>query len=194
LGDTVAAREATVAVGLPRLIACAGAVLTLLLIQVGVVFLLDTNPIVRVLLPATMAGLLPLAWMGRRLLGVVIMAAGLLLNLVVMVANGGLMPIAPETVRAVAGPDYFARYEPGERLPSSKDVLLAKSDTRLQPLSDHIVLPLEGWLRQAVSPGDLVVAVGIAVTVAGIPGRQVRDWAKKGRSSGGCPLEETAHP
>jgi hypothetical protein len=102
------------------------------------------------------------------------MAAGLLLNLAAVVANGGLMPIAPETVQAVAGAEELAQYQPGQRLPASKDTLLAKGDTRLQSLSDHIALPLPGWLRTAASPGDLLIVVGIIVLVAQAIERQTR--------------------
>ena len=159
-----------------RLVACAAAALGLFLLQVGALITLDIEPVVRVLLPATMAGLLPLAWVGRELVGVRVMAAGLLLNLAAIVANGGLMPIAPETVQAVAGAEELAKYEPGRRLPGSKDVLLAKDDTRLQPFSDQIILPLEGRLRHAVSPGDLIVAAGVALTVAQVLGQRARTW------------------
>ena len=141
-----------------------------------------------------MAGFLSLAWLGRRLVGVWVMAGGLLLNLTVIVANGGLMPIAPETVQSVAGAEELARYELGQRLSGSKDVLLSKSDTRLQPLSDHILLPTQGWLPKVVSPGDLAVAIGVVLLVAHAIERCARASAGRVGGSRKRPLEKRAHP
>jgi hypothetical protein len=178
LADRVAIRRWPLPALSGQLVACAAAASGLLLVQVATLLIIDTDPAVRVLLPATMAGLLPLAWLGRRLLGVRVMAAGLLLNLAAILANGGLMPIAPETVQAVAGTEELAQYQPGQRLPTSKDVLLAKGDTRLQALSDHVVLPLPGWFHKAASPGDLVIVLGIVVVVTQLIGRQGRAWGE----------------
>lgn len=177
-----------------RLVACTAAVLAVLLVQEGAVLTNGTDLAVRVLLPATMVGLLPLAWLGRKFVGAWVMAAGLLLNLTVIVANGGLMPIAPETVESVAGADELAKYETGQRLPGSKDILLLREDTRLQPLSDHVVVPLGGWSPKAVSPGDLTVALGIALIVAQALGQRAGGWMRQARGLGQGPLEKRVRP
>ena len=177
-----------------RLVACTATAIALVLVQAGFVLTPGTDLAVRVLLPATMAGLLPLAWLGRRFVGTWVMAAGLLLNLTVIVANGGLMPIAPEAVQSVAGAEELAKHEPGQRLPGSKDILLLKGDTRLQSLSDHILLPLGGWLPRAVSPGDLVVVMGIVLIVAQASERRARGWIRQARRSGRSPLEQRVRP
>ena len=75
--------------------------------------------------------LLSFVWVNRKLPGFWALGIGLVLNLTVIVLNGGLMPISPETIirmspEAVIDPDLF-----GTRLGSSKDILLATTDIRL---------------------------------------------------------------
>ena len=54
--------------------------------------------------------LLVMVWMNRRLPGMALLGLGLLLNLVVILANGGYMPIAPETRRATGFHDSRIRH------------------------------------------------------------------------------------
>jgi hypothetical protein len=98
-----------------------------------------------------------------RTFGLPLVGLGLLLNLVVIAANGGLMPQAPETAY-LRHPDAVA----GEYLPNSKTVLLPRQSTRLWWLSDFIVLPSGRPLPLIASPGDLVLAAGMAATVCGL--------------------------
>lgn len=111
-------------------------------------------------LVSSQALLLIFVWANRKLPGFWALGIGLILNLVVIVLNGGLMPISPETVyklspQAIIDPGYF-----GTRLGSSKDILLATGDTRLWWLSDFLVFP--NWVpyRVAFSFGDLFIALG----------------------------------
>lgn len=89
-----------------------------------------------------------------------LLTVGLLLNLAVITANGGLMPISPETVRRLypAAPDK--RWPIGARFGQTKDRVLAEADTRFAWLADRFILA--GWLpnRVAYSVGDVVLAVG----------------------------------
>lgn len=89
-----------------------------------------------------------------------LLTVGLLLNLTVITANGGLMPISPETIRRLTSDDPDNRWQTGERFGYTKDRILAETDTRLAWLSDRFILA--GWLpnRVAYSLGDVLLAVG----------------------------------
>src|SRR5512146_1856924 len=56
-------------------------------------------------LSASLIAFLAFVWVNRRLPGMPLLLAGLMLNLVVMAANGGWMPITPETASRVLGAD-----------------------------------------------------------------------------------------
>ncbi|MEO6196574.1 MAG: DUF5317 family protein, partial [Dehalococcoidia bacterium] len=78
----------------------------------------------------------------------------------VIAANGGLMPVTPETLERTGG--IPAGVETGEWVPDSKDVLLERADTRLYPLSDRITWDALDPIR-AFSAGDMLIVVGLAI-------------------------------
>jgi hypothetical protein len=116
-----------------------------------------------VLIVGSHVALAAVALTNRRLPGAPAVAAGLLLNLAVMLANGGLMPIAPETL-ARAG-----RLEPwkvgagttGHRVAGSKDVLIPADQTRLEFLADRYWTGLPGRLGFIFSVGDVILTAGV---------------------------------
>lgn len=96
-----------------------------------------------------------------RLPGIWISGLGLGLNLIVILLNGGLMPIYPETVLQLypeASPDQI---ESGVRLGWSKDIILKKDETRLGWLGDRFLTPKLFQIRYAFSLGDALIALGI---------------------------------
>jgi hypothetical protein len=103
--------------------------------------------------------LLIVVWVNRRLSGMALIGLGLALNLLVMLVNGGYMPISPEAL-SMSGHTELATQEPGVRLASSKDVLLLTTQTRLWFLSDILVIPPPFPLPTVFSLGDAVIAVG----------------------------------
>jgi len=127
-------------------------------------------PLTRAAIPAWLAslclvssqiGLLVFVWLNRKLPGLWIFGIGLAANLLVIVANGGLVPLAPATVAGVypdLNPDEGSV---GSRLGWSKNIVLPGSDTKFSFLSDCIRLPV--WLpwQYAISPGDVLIAIGI---------------------------------
>jgi hypothetical protein len=109
---------------------------------------------------ATYLLLLAGVWLNRRLPGMVWILAGLLLNLVVIAANGGFMPITPDAVLKLGHIDRVASLEAGQRVYLAKDIVLPRDQTLLWPLSDVFVIALGFPVRSAFSPGDVLVAVG----------------------------------
>ncbi len=111
------------------------------------------------LLMGSYAALAVVVWANRRITGVLIIGLGLLLNLVVMAANGGFMPITREAILAAGIRSAQELPAEGARISRTKDVLLSAEQTRLAFLSDVIVAPPVPTVR-VYSLGDLVIAAG----------------------------------
>ena len=89
-------------------------------------------------------------------------ALGVACNLAVIIANGGFMPITPESVRYLA-PNIPADIFPtGSRLGWGKDIVLLAQSTRFYFLSDCLRLPVWLPVRLAFSLGDCLLAAGVA--------------------------------
>ena len=94
-------------------------------------------------------------WHIERLPGAWLLAAGTLLNLLPVLANGGHMPVAPE----LAGRGLPALGEQGHL----GQYVLMGAQTNLNFLGDWVALPqpVAAVLPEAYSPGDLVAAAGL---------------------------------
>jgi hypothetical protein len=111
--------------------------------------------------------LLAFVWRNRRLPGVVVAGLGIAINLIVIIANGGFMPISPETL-AWLSPGIDPHLLPiGSHLGNSKDIILTPGQTRLWALSDVLALPPPFPWPAAFSLGDLVIAAGIVLLLQG---------------------------
>ena len=99
--------------------------------------------------------LLVFIWLNRNSLQLLILGLGLLLNIAVIVANDGLMPISPDMAKTLTGVEWMA----GQRLGNSKDLVMLPGETRLWELSDRFLLALPGYYV-AYSPGDILIALG----------------------------------
>ena len=125
------------------------------------------DPAAVALIVASHVGLLAVALRNWRLAGASIAAVGVAMNLAVMLANGGLMPVAPETL-ARAGrvePWKIGDGSPGTRVAQSKDVILPAADTWLEPLADRYWTGLPGRLSVVFSAGDVVLLAGVMFAI-----------------------------
>ena len=128
--------------------------------------------------PAIFAGSLALLiawtiWHHAELPGIWLVAAGMSLNLLVVLVNGGHMPVVPEASHL--GPAKLR--EQGVWA----EYALMGPDTRLSWLGDWIFLPrpLSRLFPQAYSPGDMVALVGLTV-VLGLATRPLRAAPARG--------------
>lgn len=96
--------------------------------------------------------------LNRHVPGAKLFALGVILNTVVMVANGGWMPITPETYQSIR-PNRVVEVQ--ERAPASKGIMLPRSETKLWVLSDIIPVSILGH-KNAVSLGDVLLIMGVA--------------------------------
>jgi hypothetical protein len=113
---------------------------------------------------ATLVVLLAFLFVNRHVLGVPILLVGLMLNCLVIAANGGRMP-ASVTALTKAG-----RSQEAARLTSNytaANCVLMGSATNLNVLGDIIVIRLGVQVGSAYSVGDLVALAGEAVVVFG---------------------------
>lgn len=111
------------------------------------------------LLVSSQVLLLIFAWLNRKQPGFWLLGLGLLLNFTIIVLNGGLMPISPETVDRLL-PGHSLTLQIGQRLGTTKDIILPDADTKLSWLSDRFILPDWTQYRIAFSLGDIVIAMG----------------------------------
>jgi len=123
------------------------------------------------LIVASHVALLAVALRNWRLTGAAIAGLGIALNLAVMLANGGSMPVAPETLARAGRVEAWKIGDGsvGTRLAQSKDVILPADQTRLEPLADRYWTHLPGRLSILFSVGDLVLLAGVVtLTVRGM--------------------------
>lgn len=98
------------------------------------------------------------AWVGLnwRIPGMAIMAAGLLFNTLAIAANGGYMPVAPESARFAGRIENYAT----EGQPISNNSIATDEQVRLWILTDILALPKEVPFANVFSLGDVLLTVG----------------------------------
>jgi hypothetical protein len=89
-------------------------------------------------------------------------ALGVGLNLLVILVNGGFMPISPETVTYLVPNAPIDSWQIGERLGWGKDIVLSVQATHGWIFSDHLRTPAWFPYKVAFSLGDVLMAIGVA--------------------------------
>jgi hypothetical protein len=102
--------------------------------------------------------LLVFCLLNRNLPGIFLINIGLGLNLIVILANGGFMPLPIETAAYFVPQEALAKIESGSRIATgSKDILLPTSEIILPWLSDRFFMPFSKFVY---SFGDVMIAIG----------------------------------
>lgn len=117
------------------------------------------DPVAAASLVASQCLLLYFAWRNRQFPGIWLLAVGVAMNLSVIVANGGFMPISPKVVWQLA-PHADGSWQIGERLWLTKDIVLPAVATHLPWLADRFLLPEWSPKASAFSLGDIILALG----------------------------------
>jgi Family of unknown function (DUF5317) len=94
-----------------------------------------------------------------RIPGMALIAIGLALNIAVIAANGGHMPVLPAGARLAGQYEALAADDPR----TSKHMLMERDQVRLWLLSDIIVIPRGVPGASVLSIGDLALTAGIAI-------------------------------
>jgi hypothetical protein len=105
--------------------------------------------------------LLAFALLNWRLFGMPLLIFGLGCNLLVILVNGGFMPLPVETASRLVSASVLDSLEVGGRISStSKDILLRESRILLPFLSDRFIPPTFFPYRFAFSLGDIFIGFG----------------------------------
>ncbi len=121
---------------------------------------LISNNIVAVLLVSSLILLLVFSILNIKKPGFWPIFAGFFLNFVVIVLNGGFMPISVETVQKMTS-TASTSWMLGQRFGYSKDIILSPELTRLAFLSDRFVVKNLFGFSIAFSLGDILISLGI---------------------------------
>lgn len=112
---------------------------------------------------ATYVALVGFLVVNRSRPGIKFALAGGLLNLAVITANGGYMPVTVEALERSGHQDRIIFHEDQAFVAGSRDVVLELDETRLWPLSEILGIP-EGFpFAENFSVGDILIAVGVGI-------------------------------
>lgn len=109
------------------------------------------------------ACLLTLVWLNRRLSGTAFLGIGLLLNLTVLAANGGKMPVSYEAAERAGAKQAMLDVIREDKMTRHK---LMSEKTRLNFMGDIIAIPTPRSIDPEVSSvGDVALALGVFLLV-----------------------------
>ena len=115
------------------------------------------------LFAGTFLFLLGVVWLNRKNPALVLVGAGILLNLLVVAANGGKMPVSAQGLVRAGLERHIAPLESGTVITHQ----LLDERTRLAFLADVIVLAEPYPRPKVISVGDVILAAGVIWCIAG---------------------------
>jgi hypothetical protein len=110
----------------------------------------------------TYALLIAFLYLNRSLPGMKVILLGGMLNLVVILANGGFMPVTSEALERSGHLDLVVVHGEHEYVLGSKDIVLSEEQTRLKLLSDVVGIPEPFPVSATLSVGDIFIMAGAA--------------------------------
>jgi hypothetical protein len=113
------------------------------------------------LLTASHILLFVVVWQNRHLSGVKLLGLGLALNFLVMLVNGGFMPITPEALVQIGYDGNASQLETGYIVGRTKNMVAEAGEARLWFLSDIMVIPRPFPIPTALSLGDVLIVLGL---------------------------------
>lgn len=116
----------------------------------------DVRPYAPYIYLATLLFLFVVIWLNRKNPAIVLMGAGILLNYLVIAANGGKMPVSAEGLVRAGMEEYIDVLQDGEILTHQ----LIGEGTRLAFLADIFALPKAYPFPRIFSIGDVVLGIG----------------------------------
>lgn len=146
----------------------------LLLLVVGLQAYLAWRPAGEALGPISLRGwgfvashtlVLAVALANWRLPGLKVASLGAALNLIALLANGGLMPVSPEARVAIGHQVAVDSLALGTAIMGSKGIVLPTDQANLWFLTDIFLLPPPFPIPAVFSIGDLAVAMGVGYLI-----------------------------
>jgi len=119
--------------------------------------------VVPIILIASMIGLVVFVVLNISLPGFWLLGLGLFSNFIVIIANGGWMPILTETLQQMVPTKSIETWEVGARLGFTKDRIFAVEDVKLGFLADRFILLQWIPYKVAFSLGDILISIGVVV-------------------------------
>ncbi len=106
--------------------------------------------------------LIAFLYVNRGLPGMKLILLGAMLNMAVILANGGYMPVTSEALERSGHLDLVVVHGEHGYVLGSKDIVLAEEQTRLQFLSDVVGIPETFPVSATFSVGDIFIMAGAA--------------------------------
>jgi hypothetical protein len=114
-----------------------------------------------VLILGSYALLMIAVWVNRHVPGMAWLGLGAGLNVLVILVNGGWMPITAQSLQAVGVIGAPADVALGQRVQATKDVVMSSAEIQLRWLSDLFVIPNAGIFTMVFSAGDALMMLGL---------------------------------